>query len=75
MIRIIILMYDILQNVNVDTGILCCKIFSHTSFQGAIETFYHTCLQFAVCGEEMDVLLFQKTLKITIEKFSSFVSL
>ena len=75
MIRIVIHMYDILQNVNVDMGILCCKIFLHTSFQGVIEMFYHTCLQFYVCGEEVDVLLFQKTLKITIENFSSFISL
>ena len=29
MIRIIIPMYDILQNINVDTGILCRKIFPH----------------------------------------------
>ena len=37
-----------LQNVNVDTGILCRKIFPHTSIQRVIETFYHTCLQFTV---------------------------
>ena len=58
MIGIIIPLYDILQNVDVDTDIICRKIFPHTSFQGATEMFYHACLQFTVCGEEMDAIFF-----------------
>ena len=59
MIRIIIPLHDILQNVDVDMGILCHKIFPHMRFQGAIETFYHTGLLFTVCGEEMNAIFFK----------------